>query len=167
MSLEPVLDDMRAEDLDEVMAIEVCAFPSPWTKGMFIEELRQDRAINLVVRRGGVMLAYINFWVVLDEVHLLHIAVHRSCRMQGIGTILMEGMMERARLQGATRVTLEVRQFNEGAIKFYEGFSFVVTGVRPRYYDDTGEDALIMWAPVPEKKDHGHTRLSYDRGHRR
>jgi len=154
MSFETVLAAMTADDLEEVMAIELGSFTAPWTRGMFIEELHLSQAVNLVARRAGRLAGYLNFWIVVDEIHLLHIAVHPSLRRKGIGARLMEGMMEHARLCGATHATLEVREFNHGAIAFYGGFSFVIKGIRPRYYDDTGEDALVMWADVPAKNDH-------------
>lgn len=144
--------DMTAADMEEILAIEVVLFSSPWTRSMFIEELHSPIAHNLVVKLKGRVAGYLTFWIVTDEVHILHIAVRRDVRRQGLASLVMEEMFKQARRKGAASAILEVRRSNEGAKKFYERFGFVARDVRPRYYSDTLEDALIMWAQIAPKE---------------
>ena len=144
------IDLMKKEDLTEVLAIERESFQTPWTEGMFIDELRTRHAQCLVVKVeiGGkpVIGAYIIFWLVADEVHLHNLAVKKEFRRQGLAGDLMNLMKHMAGQLGATRQTLEVRESNHGAISLYRRCGFVVKGKRPHYYTDTREDALVMWA---------------------
>lgn len=145
-----VVDQMKKADLPQIMAIEHESFPSPWSVGMFLKELETAHARCLCVRiqPGNVIAAYIIFWLVADEVHLHNLAVNGPYRRQGLAFRLMKAMEETARKNEMTALTLEVRESNHEAIKLYRKCGFVVKGVRPLYYVDTREDALIMWAEV-------------------
>lgn len=141
---------MRKEDLPEILAIERESFPTPWTEGMFVDELSIKHAQCLVVKveveGKTVIAAYIIFWLVAGEVHLHNLAVKREFRRQGLAHSLMNLMKSIAAQLGTTRLSLEVRVSNKEAIGLYRKCGFVVKGRRPRYYSDTQEDALIMWA---------------------
>ncbi len=140
------VDLMTARDLPEILEIERASYPTPWTEKMFLDEIRTTLAQCLVVKIDiegrPVIAAYIVFWLVADEIHLHNLAVRKEFRRQGLGVNLMTLMKE----IGATRQTLEVREHNEAAINLYRKCGFAVKGRRPKYYDDTAEDALIMWA---------------------
>jgi ribosomal-protein-alanine N-acetyltransferase len=138
--------EMTSDDLDEVLAIEQTSFPTPWTKAMFREELFIPLCHDLVALCGERIVGYICFSIVVDEVHLRNIAVHRDWKRRGIASKMIAEMICLSSEKGADRVTLEVRESNRGAIDLYKKFGFVVKGVRPLYYNDTGEDALILWA---------------------
>jgi len=144
------VDLMKKEDLPEILAIERESFKTPWTEGMFIDELNTNHAQCLVVKIDfngkSAIVAYIIFWVVADEVHLHNLAVKSEFRRQGLAHNLMNLMRNLAAQLGAVRQTLEVRVSNKEAIGLYQKCGFVVKGRRPRYYTDTQEDALIMWA---------------------
>ncbi|MEW6334391.1 MAG: ribosomal protein S18-alanine N-acetyltransferase, partial [Thermodesulfobacteriota bacterium] len=99
--------------------------------------------------RAGGLWGYIVYWRVDDEFHLHKIAVRPDMRRKGIAFRLMDEAIRRSRLEGARRATLEVRRSNRPAQRMYAKFGFSVAGVRPAYYEDTGEDALIMWADLP------------------
>ncbi len=146
------VDLMKEEDMPQILAIERESFPSPWTEGMFVNEIKGAHSMCLCVRinyRGkSVVGAYIIFWLVADEVHLHNLAVKKEYRRQGLAFGLMEMMKNIAAQNGITAQTLEVRESNTEAIKLYRKCGFVVKGVRPLYYIDTKEDALIMWADV-------------------
>ncbi|MBN1613825.1 MAG: ribosomal protein S18-alanine N-acetyltransferase [Deltaproteobacteria bacterium] len=143
------ISDMTAEDLDQVMEIEARSFPSPWTKNVFLHELGSSMSGNIVAKlvgpSDGKIAGYLNFWIVSDEVHIHHIAVRQDFRRMGIATKLMRDMFKRAVRKNVRWGTLEVRPSNAAAIRFYETFGFVIKGIRPGYYSDTGEDGLIMW----------------------
>ncbi|MBP7766105.1 MAG: ribosomal protein S18-alanine N-acetyltransferase [Syntrophaceae bacterium] len=144
------VDLMRKADLPEILTIERLSFPSPWTEGMFLDELRVPQAQNWVVKIefGGKALigAYIIFWLVADEAHLHNLAVRKEFRRQGLANHLLQLMKQTAAQMGITKRTLEVRASNRQAIALYRKCGFVVKGRRPKYYTDTKEDALIMWA---------------------
>jgi ribosomal-protein-alanine N-acetyltransferase len=151
---EVTIDLMANADLPEIMAIERESFPSPWTVGMFTGELNSSHSVCLVARinvKGkSVIGAYIIFWFVADEVHLHNLAVKKEYKKQGIAFQLMEVMREIAGKNEITAQTLEVRKSNIEAIKLYQKCGFVVKGIRPLYYTDTHEDALIMWADIKQ-----------------
>jgi ribosomal-protein-alanine N-acetyltransferase len=146
------LDLMRERDLPEILAIENESFPLPWTAAMFIKELNNANAQCLTawVNFGpkSVLGAYIIFWIVADEAHLHNLAVKKEFRRQSLALNLLKAMQEIAKQVGVRAQTLEVRQSNTVAIKLYEKCGFVVKGIRPLYYPETHEDALIMWADI-------------------
>jgi ribosomal-protein-alanine N-acetyltransferase len=155
-SLEIV--EMTPEDLEQVIEIEAWSFPSPWPMSVFLYELRSSLSHNIVAKtgevHGGAIAGYLNYWIVSDEVHIHHIAVRRDMRRMGIASELMLEMIRRAIRNNGRWGTLEVRPSNLGAIRLYEKFGFKIKGVRPRYYSDTGEDALIMWAHLGMASNH-------------
>ncbi|PKN88764.1 MAG: ribosomal-protein-alanine N-acetyltransferase [Deltaproteobacteria bacterium HGW-Deltaproteobacteria-1] len=153
------VDLMKKEDLQEILAIERLSFPTPWTEGMFLDELRTEHAQCLVVKiemNGETMIAaYIIFWFVADEVHLHNLAVRSEFRRQGLAYSMMNLMNGIAEQAGIKRQTLEVRESNVGAINLYRKCGFVVKGKRSHYYTDTREDALVMWAEGQQEEQHG------------
>ncbi len=144
------VDLMKVADLPDIQSIERESFPTPWTEGMFLDELKAKHAQCLVVKveidGKEIIGAYIIFWTVVDEVHLHNLAVRKEFRRQGLACNLMGLMKDIAGQVGISRLTLEVRENNAAALRLYEKCGFVVKGRRPRYYSDTNEDALIMWA---------------------
>ena len=130
-------------DLPAVIAIERRSFPTPWSLAMFVLELSKPSGICLAASAGDDMLGYV-ICSRYDQVwHLMNIAVAPEHRRRGIAWALMTRLVEEAR--GVLPFTLEVRVSNRNAIEMYERFGFRSAGVRPRYYHDNGEDALIMW----------------------
>jgi ribosomal-protein-alanine N-acetyltransferase len=138
-------------DLPQVIAIERRAFPTPWSLAMFVLELSKPGGVCLAAVRdagtagepGGRLVAYC-ICSRYDQVwHLMNIAVDPEHRRRGVAWALMTRLVEEAR--GVLPFTLEVRVSNRKAIEMYERFGFRSAGVRPRYYHDNGEDALIMW----------------------
>lgn len=146
-----VIEPMRAEDIDAVMRIETACFPTPWTADMFVQELQRPQANISVLRRvdDGNVVAFINHWSVLDELHLLNVATLPEERRRGHGKHLLEHMFLCARASGCRVVMLEVRRSNEAALGLYRSFGFVSVGVRPGYYSDNGEDAILMNLHLP------------------
>jgi [ribosomal protein S18]-alanine N-acetyltransferase len=130
-------------DLPQVIAIERRAFPTPWSLAMFVLELSKPSGVCVAAVEEGRVAGYL-ICARYDQVwHLMNIAVDPPARRRGIATALLSEMIRRA---GPDRqYTLEVRTSNAPAIALYERFGFRSAGTRPRYYHDTGEDALIMW----------------------
>jgi ribosomal-protein-alanine N-acetyltransferase len=130
-------------DLPAVIAIERRSFPTPWSLAMFVLELSKPSGICLAAQAADELLGYA-VCSRYDQVwHLMNIAVAPEHRRSGIAGMLMRRLFDDA--GGVLPFTLEVRVSNHQAIDMYEGFGFRSAGVRPRYYHDNGEDALIMW----------------------
>lgn len=135
---------MNPSDLDEIMTIERASFSYPWSPRFFLQELRVPCARSLLAVLGGKTVGYIVYWLLPSEVDIHNLAVHPTYRRQGIGMSLLQGVVEEAKRDGASKVTLEVRKSNEAAQRLYHFLGFVARGVRKGYYSDDGEDALAM-----------------------
>jgi [ribosomal protein S18]-alanine N-acetyltransferase len=130
-------------DLPSVIAIERRSFPTPWSLAMFVLELSKPSGICLAATAGDELLGYL-VCSRYDQVwHLMNVAVAPERRRSGVAGLLISRLFEEARSE--LPFTLEVRVSNGQAIAMYERFGFRSAGVRPRYYHDNGEDALIMW----------------------
>jgi ribosomal-protein-alanine N-acetyltransferase len=145
---------MQADDLEDVLAIEQAGHPSPWPRQVFAEELERAWARIDVVRERADdgrsrVVAFCNYWIVRDEVHLLNIATHPDRRRRGHGAALMDHMLAFARQRGCKYLTLEVRRSNSGAIALYERYGFEAVGVRRQYYVENSEDAIVMALELP------------------
>jgi ribosomal-protein-alanine N-acetyltransferase len=141
-----VIEAMREGDLDPVMEIERLSFRAPWSRQVFREELSRSWAFLDVLRwtTTGRVLAFCNYWRVADEVHILKVATHPEARRMGLGSRLMEHILAFGRRQPCRSVTLEVRRSNEPAQRIYRRFGFKAVGLRPNYYADDNEDAVVM-----------------------
>ena len=130
-------------DLPAVISIERRSFPTPWSLAMFVLELSKPSGICLAATRGDELAGYV-VCSRYDQVwHLMNVAVSPDHRTHGVAGALLRKLFEEGR--GKLPFTLEVRVSNRRAIGMYEYFGFRSAGVRPRYYHDNGEDALIMW----------------------
>jgi ribosomal-protein-alanine N-acetyltransferase len=145
---------MRVEDIPAVHAIERASFPVPWPSYAFRQELETNRlARYLVVRATGEVVAYGGLWLMVDEAHVTTFAVLPAWRRQGVGARLMLALLDLAVELGAAVVTLEVAISNLDARRLYERFGFRPVGVRPHYYSDNAEDALIMTTEELDSRD--------------
>ena len=141
---DTVIRRMTLNDVDAVHAIETATFPRPWTREDFIKEMTVNACARyLVAERDGQVIGYAGAWIVLDEAHITNVAITESWRGQGIGKLLTAGLLQYASNLGVVYATLEVRRSNEKAKKLYQSQGFEYVGVRKRYYEDNGEDALI------------------------
>jgi ribosomal-protein-alanine N-acetyltransferase len=143
---------IRPEDLDEVMVIERAAFKHPWSTELFRRELEHDWSTILIAveplssaaKSEERIVAFLIYWLVHDEIHILNVAVAPEHRRKGIARLLMAETERRAHLADASLMTLEVRRSNQGALDLYKEFDYRAVGVRPNYYVDEGEDAIVM-----------------------
>ena len=148
-STSTTIRPLSYSDLPQVIAIERRSFPTPWSLAMFVLELSKPSGVCLaaVERADGKSRDGLAGYLICsryDRVwHLMNVAIDPARRRQGLGTRLLEEMLDRAGPEEP--YTLEVRLSNAPAIALYEQFGFRAAGTRPRYYTDTGEDALIMW----------------------
>jgi ribosomal-protein-alanine N-acetyltransferase len=165
-----LIEPMQLRDVAEVMEIEGLSFPSPWSARAYRYELQQNnlshylvarpqrtlarkepgfwaglqRAIGVAVPSEASILGYGGFWLMAGEAHISTIAVRPEWRRRGIGELLLVAMLELAVELGGDLATLEVRVSNVVAQSLYQKYGFAKVGLRPHYYSDRGEDALIM-----------------------
>jgi ribosomal-protein-alanine N-acetyltransferase len=153
--VEPVTS---VEELGGLIAVEEASFFNPWTREMYVAELQNPDVSRLLVAKDsdGRVVGYCGFWRVLDELHINNLAVLPECRRQGIASLILNRVFDEGRRAGAGRATLEVRRSNEIAQRLYARFGFTVAGVRPGYYRQPDEDALVLWREgLPEPAHHG------------
>ncbi len=138
----------RADDVARIVDIERDGFLHPWSRELIERELGHSwsRIVLAYDSDGGDerVLGYIVFWIVHDEVHVLNVATALEARRRGIGRALMDAAEEEGRSRGARLSTLEVRRSNEAAIALYRAIGYRQVGVRPKYYAEENEDAIVM-----------------------
>ena len=144
MASEIIIRRMTMDDVDGVAAVEAATFPTPWSRDAFASEMKNVAARYLVAEKDGKVIGYAGAWIILDESHITNIAVLKEERGQGIGRQLTHGLLQYLSNLGAAYATLEVRKSNKVAQSLYNSLGFIKLGVRKRYYEDNGEDALIM-----------------------
>ena len=131
-------------DLPQVVAIERRAFTTPWSLAMFVLELSKPSGICLAADDGGEVVGYLVCSRYDTVWHVMNVAVDPDRRRLGVASTLLARLFERVDDPDA-RYTLEVRRSNAGAMELYSRFGFRAAGVRRRYYQDNGEDAVVMW----------------------
>ena len=141
--MTPQIRRLTYADLPQVIAIERRAFPAPWSLAMFVLELSKPSGICLAATDGERVLGYLVCSRYDTVWHVMNVAVDPELQGGGIGTAMLEHLL--AQTEPRDRFTLEVRQSNTAAIRLYERLGFRSAGLRRRYYQDNGEDALIMW----------------------
>lgn len=140
---------MTLDDVGAIVEIERESFTAPWSAEAFRNELQNNMfAKYMVMELDGAIIGYGGLWLIIDEAHVTNIAIRESYRGQGLGRRLLTELMRTAHWLGARRMTLEVRVSNERAKSLYRSMGFEPSGVRPAYYSDNMEDALIMWADL-------------------
>ncbi|NBW00451.1 MAG: tRNA (adenosine(37)-N6)-threonylcarbamoyltransferase complex dimerization subunit type 1 TsaB [Betaproteobacteria bacterium] len=141
--------EMRAEDLEAVMAIENTAYPFPWTIGNFRDSLSAGYRLKLL-RERGVLIGYVVWMPVLQEAHLLNITLAPPRQGHGLGTWMMRSVMQQMQAEGLQQILLEVRPSNHRALALYRRLGFAQIGIRKGYYPNSAtasvsrEDAVVM-----------------------
>ena len=136
---------MTADDVPAVYAVEVSSFAVPWSMQSFLDEMEKNVCARyMVAEKNKEIIAYAGAWIVLEEGHITNVAVHAAQRGQGVGTQVVQALMQYAANLGVQYMTLEVRKSNHAAQALYMRLGFVELGVRKRYYEDNGEDALLL-----------------------
>ncbi len=145
--LEVRIVAMRRRHLRSVLRIEAQVYPRPWSLALFMSELglRSSRCY-VVARGGGSVVGYAGLLLTGDDAHVTTIAVDPDWQRYKIGTRLLAFMAHESLRRGARNLTLEVRVSNEPAQSMYRQFGFKPAGIRKGYYQETNEDALVMWA---------------------
>ena len=138
---------MHTDDLDQVMEIEKIAYPNHhWSKDSFYQELTNKLAsYYCVFDENNKVIAYIGYWQIIDEAHITTLAVHPDYRQHQLAQILLITMIDDCYKKLVKYITLEVRESNIAAIALYEKLGFQSVGLRKNYYQDNGENAVIMF----------------------
>ena len=141
---------MREDHIDSLMELEQATFAIPWTRQDFEREVKENQmAIYYVAILDGKLVGYAGMWHVITEGHITNVAVLEEARGKGIGSMLMEKLIEVGMEKEMIGITLEVRKSNKTAQSLYRKYGFQTEGFRKNYYPDTHEDALIMWKYFP------------------
>ncbi len=144
-----IVRKMKISDIDKVLEIENECFSTPWSKDAFITELTKNKlAKYFVAEVNGEVVAYGGMWLIVDEAHITNIAVNHKYRGMGIGTKVVKNLIQEGKNTNICRMTLEVRKTNLNAQELYKKLGFIFSGIRPKYYQDNNEDAIIMWKDI-------------------
>ncbi|TAK13027.1 MAG: ribosomal-protein-alanine N-acetyltransferase [Anaerolineae bacterium] len=136
---------MTTADVDAVFELDQRSFASPWPRRSFEFEVTENEASHQwVAELDGLVVGAIVVWLLVDEAHIATIAVEPELRGRGIAARLVCAALQALAAQGAVSAALEVRPSNEAALRLYQRFGFVEVGRRKAYYQDNGEDALLM-----------------------
>jgi len=138
---------MRRRHLRQVLRIDAQQPGDRWSPGLFMAELRRgdDGRCYRVALSGGRVVGFAGMLLVEGDGHVTTVAVDTAHRRQGVATALLASLVGRARSEGCSALTLEVRAGNSAALGLYRRFGFAPAGVRKGYYSDNGEDALVLW----------------------
>ncbi|MBO6280442.1 MAG: ribosomal protein S18-alanine N-acetyltransferase [Bacilli bacterium] len=148
--LDVEIRPMTDSDLPQVMEIENTSFLHPWKEKDFHYEMHENPVSNVwVIEYSNASLGlktivgFVDYWVTFDSGTICQIAVHPDIRRSGVGSELMDEVIKDAKIKKIRTLTLEVRESNEKAIKFYQKYGFNISHVKPSYYSN-GENALYM-----------------------
>lgn len=141
-----IIRQAEVRDIKPMAEMDILCFSAPWSEESFRKEIEENRlAFYIVAEISGRMVGYAGLWSIVDEGHITNVAVHPDFRRKGIGEALITVLLNHTLENGILSHTLEVRASNDPAISLYMKFGFEPAGLRKNYYEDTGEDAIIMW----------------------
>lgn len=141
-----IIRKAETKDIKEMAALDLVCFSAPWSEEAFRQELEENNlAFYVVAELKEKVVGYAGLWAILDEGHITNVAVSPEHRKRGIGRAVVEVLVDATEQAGLNSFTLEVRTSNITAQNLYKKFGFIEAGLRKGYYEDNGEDALIMW----------------------
>ncbi|MBU3112973.1 ribosomal protein S18-alanine N-acetyltransferase [Clostridium lacusfryxellense] len=136
---------MDASSIKSILNISELSFPISWSYESLQSELDNKFAKYVVLKSGNSIIGYGGMWIIIDEAHVTNVAVHPDVRGQGAGDMIVEALFRICRKHKVCGITLEVRSSNFIALNLYQKYGFQQEGLRRNYYEDNGEDAVIMW----------------------
>lgn len=159
------IQPLSNEHLEAILELDKICFGGLWSKVAYEKEMDSPNSEIQGIfssHTGEKLLGMGCFWSILEEAHITILAINPEYHRQGMGTALLYSLIKTARDRNLERVTLEVRVSNQAAISLYEKFGFKTAGRRRRYYQDNGEDALILWLGGIHKPDFAETLANWD-----
>lgn len=146
---------MEEQDIEQILLIEQCSFPAPWTSNAYLSELKNKFASYFVLLNQEQVIGYAGMWLFAGESHITTIAVHPDYRSRGYGRLLMVTLIEHSLKHNVDTMVLEVRVSNNTAIRLYHSLGFKKIGMRRNYYKETHEDAIVMLRHFKEVNETG------------
>ncbi|MDD4565635.1 MAG: ribosomal protein S18-alanine N-acetyltransferase [Eubacteriales bacterium] len=144
--MDLIIRQAEEKDIKPMADIDIMCFSAPWSEKSFEQEIKNNHlAFYIVAESGRKIVGYAGLWLIDSEGHITNVAVHPEFRRKRIGEALISVLLAHTIKNGALSHTLEVRASNEAAISLYIKFGFEPAGIRKSYYEDNGEDAIIMW----------------------
>lgn len=138
------IEQMTAEHLDGVEALEKSCFSHPWSRQSLMSELENAQSLFYAAVEDGQVVGYIGMSFVLDEGYIYNVAVDEKYRKKGIGSALIRTLVTHSKKEGFAFLTLEVRESNTAARSLYQHFGFIKVGERKNYYSAPTENAVLM-----------------------
>lgn len=132
-------------DIKQMTLIDADSFAMPWSPEAFENEMGNRLTTYMVAVKDDKVIAFTGFWKIHNEGHITRVSVGKDYRGQHIGTLLLQALIEEGNKNGVTDYTLEMRKSNQPALKLYQKLGFKLEGVRPKYYHNNMEDALVLW----------------------
>lgn len=149
--MDILIRGMEEKDLDRIMEIENDCFTTPWSRESFLLEITKNELARYIVAEiDDIVVGYGGIWMIVGEGHITNIAVESKYRKMGAGEKIVEGLIFLSKDMGVMSMTLEVRESNIAAQNLYKKYGFIEYGIRPKYYADDNEDAIIMWKKSDE-----------------
>jgi [ribosomal protein S18]-alanine N-acetyltransferase len=152
VGLDVTIHSISVDEIESILVLDHLCFGGLWSIDSYRRELTNENSHflgisvdkNVEPETSGI-IGFGCFWAILDEAHITLLGIHPQYQCEGLGQLLLGALLDRAREIEMARATLEVRDSNYGAIHLYEKFGFETVGRRKKYYQDTGEDGVIMW----------------------
>jgi [ribosomal protein S18]-alanine N-acetyltransferase len=163
MGLDLIIHPISVDQIEAIMMLDRLCFGGLWSIDSYRRELTNENShflgisidqtldqgleqlVNPTLQDTAGTVGFGCFWAILDEAHITLLGIHPDYQQQGLGQKLLGALLDQARSIEMARATLEVRASNQGAIHLYEKCGFQTVGRRKKYYQDTGEDGVIMW----------------------
>ena len=137
---------MTTEHIKDVHKIEEDCFSIPWSEKAFYDEVTKNKmSIYIIAKEDNKIIGYGGMWHVINEGHITNIAVKKEYRQKGVGSKIVNALIDIAKEKEMIGITLEVRKSNLVAQDIYKKYGFIMEGIRKEYYDDNKEDAIVMW----------------------
>lgn len=141
-----ILNTPHCNQLTQLVELDRLCLGGLWTKTGYRQELDSPNSNLLVISvESGSIIGCGCFWRILQEAHITLLMIHPDYRGQGLGQLLLYSLLKEAVNYSLEHATLEVRISNQSALAVYQKFGFQALGIRKGYYQNTGEDALILW----------------------
>lgn len=138
------IERMTVAHLDAVAELERECFAHPWSRQSLEMTLGGDDSLFFVAEQDGRVIGYIGMSFVLDEGYIYNVAVEKSSRKNGVGSALIQTLVNYGKKNGFAFITLEVRESNAAARSLYSSFGFIKVGERKKYYSDPVDNAVLM-----------------------
>ena len=138
-----MISEMNLQDLEDIKDCLLTDFDDFWSYNILKQELENDKSKYFVFKKENEIIGFAGILLIIDEVNIMNIVVRKDKRNLGIGSLLLEKIIDFSQIHSATSITLEVNEKNIPAIKLYEKYNFKQVGLRKKYYNNK-DNAILM-----------------------